>query len=210
MRLIPREEKFFDLFEEQAANVLKGAQVLLRCFENYTSLDAAYLASKEIREVEHIGDELVHDILARLNKTFVTPLDREDIYELTSRMDDVVDYVDAVAERLVIFQIPKPTPHATEISRIIVRSAEEIAEGVHLLRNLRDPETLARQCTKINQLENDADQVLREALATLFQGQELNAIDIIKWKDIYEHLETATDKCEDVANVLDTVIVKYT
>jgi hypothetical protein len=210
MRLIPREEKFFDLFEEQAANLLKGAQILLRCFEQYTSLDAAYVASKEIREIEHTGDSLVHDIVARLNKSFVTPLDREDIYELTCRLDDVLDYVDAVAERLIIFQIQKPTPYATELSRIIVRASEEISQAMRLLRNLRDVETISRQCAKINQLENDADQVLREAFTNLFQGNGLDPISVIKWKDIYEHLETASDKCEDVANVIDTVIVKYT
>ncbi len=209
MRLLPKEEKFYDLFEAQAANMLKGAQVLLHCLEDYKSLDAAYLASKEIRELEQAGDELVHNIMNRLNKSFVTPLDREDIYALTCVMDDVIDYVDAVSERLVMFQILKPTPYATELSRIIVRSSEEIAQGVRLLRNLHDAETLTRQCAKINQLENDADQVHREALANLFRDSSLNPLDVIKWKDIYEHLEIATDKCEDVANVLESVMVKH-
>lgn len=210
MRLIPREEKFFDLLEGQAANMLKGAQILLKCFEHYTSLDAAYLASKEIREIEHIGDELVHDIMNRLNKSFITPLDREDIHALTGALDDVIDYVDSVAERLIMFQIRNPTPHATELSRIIVRSSEEIAQSVTLLRNMRDTETLSKQCAKINQLENDADQVLREALANLFKDGSRDPLDVIKWKDIYEHLEMATDKCEDVANIIETIVVKYT
>ena len=210
MRLMPKEQAFFDLFEEQAANALKAAEMLLKGFETYTTIDAAYGVSKSIHEIEHIGDELVHDTIARLNKSFVTPLDREDIYALTRALDDVLDFIDASAERLVIFQIDKPTMHATELARIILRSCEEIKHGVHLLRNMRDVEPLLRICAKINKLENDADQVLREALAKLFHGHDVDPLEVIKWKDIFENLEQATDMCEDVADILHTVIVKYT
>ena len=210
MRLIPREEKFFDLFEQQAANNLKGAHLLLKLLEQYSSPDAVYLASKEIHDVEHMGDELVHEAQARLNRSFITPFDREDIYALTCRLDDVMDFVDAVAKRLTNLRIDAPTRHAVEFSRIIVRSSEEVYKGVQLLRNMKQPEALMRQCIVINQLENEADQVMKEALTELFSPERPDPLYVIKWKDIYEHLEVATDKCEDVANVLETVLVKYT
>src|SRR6185436_6016028 len=123
---------------------------------------------------------------------------------------DVLDYTDAVAKRLITFKIAEPTPEALELSRILVVSSEEVREGINQLQDLRHPDKLLKQCQKINQLENDADQVMRDALNHLFNGEKRDVLDIIKWKDIYEHLEIATDKCEDVANILETVLVKYT
>jgi len=184
--------------------------MLQECLESRGSIDDIYLASKRIHDVEHEGDELVHRLMDRLNKSFITPLDREDIYELTSRLDDVLDYVDAVAKRLVTFKIATPTHHAIELGRIIVRGTEETAIGIALLRDLSKSEAIIRQCAKINQLENDADQVMRDALNDLFNGSQKDPLEVIKWKDIYEHLEVATDKCEDVANILEAVLVKYT
>ena len=127
MGLIPREVKFFDLLEQQSNTVVKGAKLLQGCLESKGSIDDMYLASKRIHDVEHEGDELVHRLMERLNKSFITPLDREDIHQLTSRLDDVLDYVDAVAKRLVTFKIAAPTHHAVELGRIIVRGAEETA-----------------------------------------------------------------------------------
>jgi len=147
--------------------------------------------------------------MERLNKSFITPLDREDIHELTSRLDDVLDYVDAVAKRLVTFKIATPTHHAIELGRIILRGSEETAVGIALLRDLSKSDAIVRQCEKINQLENDADQVMRDALNDLFNGGAKDPLEVIKWKDIYEHLELATDKCEDVANIIESVLVKY-
>jgi uncharacterized protein len=210
MALIPREVQFFDLLEQQSQTVVRGAKLLQECLESKGSLDDLYLASKRIHDVEHEGDELVHRLMERLNKSFITPLDREDIYELTSRLDDVLDYVDAVAKRLVTFKIATVTPHAIELGRIIVRGAEETAVGIALLRDLSKADAIIRQCAKINQLENDADQVMRDALNDLFDGGAREPVEIIKWKDLYEHLEVATDKCEDVANILEAVLVKYT
>jgi len=210
MRLIPREVKFFDLLETQSQAVVRGAKLLQECLESKSSTDEIYLASKRIHDVEHEGDELVHRLMERLNKSFITPLDREDIYELTSRLDDVLDYVDAVAKRLVTFKVSSVTSHAIELGRIIVRSSEEVAVGIALLRDLSKSEAIIRQCAKINQLENDADQVMRDALNDLFDGGARDALEVIKWKDLYEHLEIATDKCEDVANIIEAVLVKYT
>ena len=210
MPLIPREVQFFDLLELQSQTVVRGAKLLQECLESKGSLDDLYLASKRIHDVEHEGDNLVHRLMERLNKSFITPLDREDIYELTGRLDDVLDYIDAVAKRLVTFKIATVTPHAIELGRIIVRGAEETAVGVAMLRDLSNSEAIIRQCAKINQLENDADQVMRDALNDLFDGGAREPVEIIKWKDLYEHLEVATDKCEDVANILEAVLVKYT
>lgn len=209
MGLIPREVKFFDLLEQQSSAVVKGAKLLQECLESRGSTDEIYLASKRIHEVEHEGDKLVHSLMDRLNKSFITPLDREDIHELTSRLDDVLDYVDAVAKRLVTFKISAPTHHAIELGRIIVRGAEETAIGIALLRDLSKADAIMKQCEKINQLENDADQVMRDALNDLFNGGARDPLEVIKWKDIYEHLELATDKCEDVANIIESVLVKY-
>jgi len=209
MGLIPREVKFFDLLEQQSNTVVRGAKLLQECLESKGSIDDMYLASKRIHDVEHEGDELVHRLMDRLNKSFITPLDREDIHELTSRLDDVLDYVDAVAKRLVTFKISTPTHHAVELGRIIVRGAEETAVGIALLRDLSKSDAIIRQCAKINQLENDADQVMRDALNDLFNGGAKDPLEVIKWKDIYEHLELATDKCEDVANIIESVLVKY-
>ncbi len=210
MRFIPRKVEFYTLLEQQAENTLKGARLLQKCFEEFDAEGGVYLAAKEIHDVEHAGDDLVHKTLDLLNRTFITPLDREDIYALTGRLDDVLDFVDQVAKRLVTFQIQKPTPHAIELSRIITRAAEEVVKGVRMLRNLKDGEVLLKQCVRINQLEEDADQVARDALTMLFKDHSNDPMEVIKWKDLYEHLEVATDKAEDVANVLETVLVKYT
>ena len=209
MRIFPREVEFFDLLERQAAVVLKGAVTLARCLESKPPFERILAMSEQIHSIEHEGDDIVHELMRRLNKTFLTPLDREDIYQLCVRLDDVLDYIDAVAKRLVTFKVDTLTPHAIEFVRIIEAAAVEVEGGIRLLRDLRRHEEIVRQCTRINQLENEADQVMREALNLLFNGEPLNPIHVIKWKDLYEHLEIATDKCEDVANVIETVLVKY-
>jgi len=209
LSFVPRDENFFAVFEQQAENALKGARMLHERLENYGGLDAAYTTSKEIHEIEHIGDGLVADCLERLNRTFITPFDREDIFSLTRALDEILDYVDAVAERLVILQIGHTTPMVVELARIILRGAEEVQAGVQLLRNLGNPEPVLRICKTINSLENDADQVLREALRTLFNDPGIDPLEVIKFKDVYENLEMATDKCQDVSNILHTIVAKY-
>ena len=209
MRIFPREVEFFELLEQQAAVVLKAAKTLARCLESKPPFDRIVTMSEQIHAIENEGDDIVHKLMGRLNKTFLTPLDREDIYQLCTRLDDVLDYIDAVAKRLVTFKIHELTPQAIEFVRIIECAATEVEGGIRLLRDLRRHEEIVRQCTRINQLENEADQVMREALNRLFNGAGQNPIDVIKWKDLYEHLEIATDKCEDVANVIETVLVKY-
>ncbi len=210
LRLVPREAVFFELFEQQAANVLKGADLLRQRLETYGGLDSAYTTSKEIHDLEHIGDELVAECLVRLNKTFITPFDREDIFALTRALDEVIDWIDSSAERIVILQISHLTPMVTELARIIHRSSEEIEQAVKLLRKLSDPEPVMRSCRRIVQLENDADQVLREAMRELFADSQMPPLEVIKLKELYENLEMATDVCQDVANIIHTIIAKHT
>jgi predicted phosphate transport protein (TIGR00153 family) len=210
LRLVPREPAFFDLFEQQATNVLRGAELLRQRLEHFGGLDSAYTTSKEIHDLEHIGDELVAECIDRLNKSFITPFDREDIIELTRALDDVLDWIDSSAERIVILQISRLTPMVTEFTRIIHRSAEEILTAVQLLRHMKNPEPVLRACKRIVQLENDADQVLREALRQLFVDDRAAPLEVIKLKELYENLEMATDQCQDVANILHTIIAKHT
>ena len=209
MRIFPREVEFFDLLEKQAGVVNKAAVTLARCLESKPPFDRIVAMCEQIHTIEHEGDDLVHRLMERLNKTFLTPLDREDIYALCTRLDDVLDYIDAVAKRLVTFKIETLTPQAIEFVRIIECGAAEVEAGIRLLRDLKRHEEIIRQCARINQLENEADQVMRVALNLLFDGETRDPVHIIKWKDLYEHLELATDKCEDVANVIETVLVKY-
>lgn len=209
-RLVPKEQAFFDLFDGQAAVVLQGAELLHKRLESYGGLEAAYTTSKEIHELEHNGDEMVAECIDRLNKTFITPFDREDIFALTRALDEVIDFVDASAERIVLLQITHLTPMVGELARIILRSAQEIQTGVHLLRRLKDPEPILRSCKRIVQLENDADQVLHEALRQLFADPGISPLEVIKLKELYENLEMATDKCQDVSNIMHTIVAKYT
>ncbi|MCL4838178.1 MAG: DUF47 family protein [Thermoanaerobaculia bacterium] len=209
MRLIPRRAEFFDMLEELAETVCRGAAMLLECFENATTPEEVRVASAAIHEVENAADDICHRIIRELNATFITPLDREDILALATRLDDVLDYVDAVAKRLVSFRISRPTPQALELARIIARGSRSTVEAVRLLRDLRRVEEIRAQCQRLNEYENDGDAVLREALDDLFNGAPRVPLEVIKWKDLYEHLEIATDKCEDVANVIETILVKH-
>jgi predicted phosphate transport protein (TIGR00153 family) len=210
LRLVPRETVFFELFEQQAANVLKGADLLRQRLETYGGLDTAYTTSKEIHDLEHIGDELVAECIVRLNKTFITPFDREDIFALTRALDEVIDWIDSSAERIVILQISNLTPMVAELARIIFRSAQEIELAVKLLRKLSDPEPVTRACRRIVQFENDADQVLREAMRELFADGQMAPLEVIKLKELYENLEMATDVCQDTANIIQTIVAKHT
>ena len=209
MRLIPRRVDFFDMLEELAATVRRGAAMLLDCFENATTAEQVRAASVAIHEVENAADDVCHRIIGELNATFITPLDREDIYALTTRLDDVLDYVDAVAKRMVTFRVIRPTPQALELARVINRGSEEMVEAVRLLRDLRQVAQIRDRCQRLNEYENEGDAVLREALDDLFNGVPRVPLEVIKWKDLYEHLEVATDKCEDVANVVETILVKH-
>jgi predicted phosphate transport protein (TIGR00153 family) len=202
LRLIPREERFFDLFVEDAANVLKAARQLESMLRTY---DDPERDAKELFAIEHHGDEISHEIGNRLNRTFVTPFDREDIHALISALDDIVDLIEEAADTCVLYHIDRPTPEAIEQAGIIVKQAELIHEGLTKLRGFRD---LERYWIEIHRLENEGDRITRGAVASLF-SQERDGVDIIKWKDIYGVLEDCIDKCEDVANIIERITIKH-
>jgi predicted phosphate transport protein (TIGR00153 family) len=200
-RLIPREAKFFDLFEQQGANIVAAARVLEELVHDYANAKAK---AEQVKDLEHAGDTLTHELVKRLNTTFITPIDREDIYALASRLDDVLDLIDAVADRLLLYKISKPTEGCVEMARVIVKTAEETERAVRCLRDLSP--YYHKHCIEVNRLENAADRLLRDLLASLFEGVE--PIEVIKWKEIYETMESVTDRCEDVVNVIEGIVLK--
>jgi predicted phosphate transport protein (TIGR00153 family) len=201
VRLIPREIKFFQMFSEVSSNLIQGARLL-----HQVLLDPAGMAAKvhHIQEVEHLGDEMTHAIFTRLNQTFITPFDREDIHTLTSSLDDVLDFINSAATRLILYKIPSPPPDAAELAGLIVEQTEALGKAVAVLEK---PQELIPHCVEVNRLENEADRVSRRAIAFLFE-HEKDPIQLIKIKELYEVLESATDKAEDAANVLETVALK--
>jgi len=162
-------------------------------------------SQRRIKEVEHKGDTQTHEMFKKLNKSFITPFDREDIYALSSALDDILDLIDASAQRFVMYNVEKPTPEAKELAFIILKSCQTIDKAVALLGGKLEP--ISEYCVEVNSLENEADRVCREAISRLFD-EEKDPIQLIKWKEIYETLERATDKCEDAANVLESVVMK--
>jgi predicted phosphate transport protein (TIGR00153 family) len=201
-KLFPREVRFYDLFEQQAQHILNAAGLLHDLVHNFTDARAKLHA---INEVEHQGDQITHEIVRRLNTTFITPLDREDIHALASRLDDVLDYMEAAAERLVVYRIKEPTSAARAMATVIVEIARATDRAVRCLRTM-DP-GFHEQAVEVNRLENTADKILRDSLAELFE-QQADPIEVIKWKEIYETMEIVTDRCEDVANVIEGIILK--
>jgi len=202
-RLIPREAKFFDMFAEIAGNLVGGAQVLSDLLHNYDYKQMP-TAVQKIKEIEHRGDDMTHRLLIKLNQTFITPFDREDIHLLASSLDDVLDFVYGASDRLLNYKITQPSPSAKVLAGIILRQAEELRKAVGLLS--RDGRLL-EHCVEVNRLENEADQISREAIGRLFDGG-YDPITLIKLKELLEILEAASDRAEDAANVLETVVLK--
>ncbi len=202
LRILPREEKFFQLFGEQAGVLHEAAKVLVEMLESAGEKDSDF--ANEIRKLEHRGDTMTHDILVRLNQTFITPLDREDIHALSTRLDDVLDLVDAIATRIVLYKLREKRPVAIELARIVHRTTYELLAAVP---NLGKHDKIMQHCQEINRLEHESDNVCSSAIAQLFD-EERDPITLIKWKEIYEDLEGAVDKAEDVANVLETIVLK--
>jgi predicted phosphate transport protein (TIGR00153 family) len=202
VRLIPRDPKFFDMFAEMTANLGQGARLLKRTLDDFQDIQARV---RELKEIEHRGDEMTHNILTKLNQTFITPLDREDIHRLASSLDDVLDFVYAAGIRLVMFRITKAPPAASRLAEVIVKQSDQLSEAMSRLEKKHD--RVLENCVEINRLENEADLVARTAIGELFDAEK-DPIALIKLKELYEVLETATDKAEDVANVLEGVVLK--
>jgi len=200
-KLLPRERVFFDLFTQQADNVHQGAGALVELLEKYENVE---VQAEKIKRHEHTGDELTHNLLTRLNQTFVTPFDREDIHNLSSKVDDVLDLIDAVAARLVIYNVQRIRPGFADLAKILQQCTAEVRQAVSMLERQKG---MLDHCIEINRLENEGDRLSRTMTAKLFD-EEKDPVELIKWKELIEVLETAIDKCEDVANVLEAVNLK--
>lgn len=201
VRLVPRETKFFELFETMSSNLTTAAKLLA---ETLGDMENVQVRVRQLSDLEHVGDDITHTILTRLNQTFITPFDREDIHKLASSLDDVLDFIHAAGERLVMYKIAVVPPAAAELAHIIIRQTEELAKAVAMLEK---HDHVLEHCVEVNRLENEADTVARENIGKLFE-REKDPITLIKLKELYEVLETATDKAEDAANVLESVVLK--
>jgi hypothetical protein len=204
-RLLPREDDFFVLFARHAALTVDGAKEMLRLVgggENVRALAA------RIKEIEHETDVITHDCVERLHKTFITPFDRDDIHRLITRMDDVMDYIESAAAALSLYELTDMTPQARDLATVLVRSTEAVATAVGGLSNVKQSGTILQACIEVNRLENEGDEVFRNALATLFRETK-DPLLVLKWKEVYEALENANDRCEDVANIIEGVVLEH-
>jgi len=202
---LPKQEHFFGLFEESTRNIIKTARKLDEVIDTWENVDEKVA---EITELEHEGDRITHQIMEQLHRTFVTPFDREDIALLAHSLDDVVDFIHAAADAMFLYKVDQPPQRAKELSDIIVQAATEIEKAMPQLRHRKEFKQILEHCVEINRLENVADDVFRAAMAELFNDTS-DITQIIKWREIYENMESATDRCEDVANVLEGVALKH-
>jgi predicted phosphate transport protein (TIGR00153 family) len=200
-RFLPPEEGFFDLFAKQAANIHMGADTLLKMLSHYTGVPEQV---QIVKAIEHEGDEITHTLFTKLNQTFITPFDREDIYELCSRLDDVIDLIDAASSRFVLYRVDTVRTGTVDLVKVLVSATAEVEAAV---RALETPQQALKHCIEINRYENESDRLCRTLIAQIFD-EERDPVQIIKWKEIFEVIETAVDKCEDVANVIEGVILK--
>lgn len=204
MKLFPKEIDFFEIFDKTSQNLTKSATLLVSLMENFDNIEAR---AKEIHEIEQDSDMLTHDIMKKLNKTFITPIDREDLYNLASRLDDVIDLIWAAVDRIAVFKLKEPTKEGIAMSKDLLTTAEVMHKAIKELKE-KNYSHVQEHCIEINRLENRIDRGFRDALGRLFDEIK-DPILIIKWKEIYEHLEDASDRCEDVANVLEAIVLKH-
>ena len=202
----PRDTAFYDLFEQVTANLVTAGEKLVDLFNNYEDVE---LKVKELKDLEHRGDVITHEIIARVHRTFVTPMDREDITLLAHTLDDVMDFIDAAGRTAFLYRVAQPTQRARELVSIVAKVTVKLNEVMPQIRHHDKFKWIIRQCVEINTLENEADDVFHAALAELFEACPKDACEVIKWRELYQHLEDATDRGEDVANVLEGVVLKY-
>jgi len=203
MRIFLKVIDFFEIFDKAASNLTKATSLLVSLMENFDNLEER---AKEIYELEQDGDMLTHDIMKKLNRTFITPIDREDIHALASQMDDILDLIWGGVDRMIVFKITAPTQQAVELAKDLHRTTEVLQKTIKELR-AKNYSHVQEHCIEINRLENRIDRTFRDALGKLFDDMK-DPLLIIKWKEIYEHLENASDRCEDVANVLEGIVLK--
>jgi uncharacterized protein len=206
-KLLPGDDKFFRLLEESAQNLVEAGTLMVQIAGTKKRRDRDQLVMR-VQDHEHRGDAITHRIFSELNATFVTPLDREDIHSLASSLDDVMDHMNGSAARLSIYDLKVMPPPMAELTRVLMGSMEELLRGVQYLRDLHHPDPLKQVLTKVNEYENEADAIFEEAIAKLFK-KEKDPIQLIKVKEVYVALELATDKCEDAANVMESILIKH-
>ena len=204
-RFLPKETSFFDFFEQHAALTVEGTKEFLSLVSTGANIEAK---AKRISDIEHETDVITHRCVEALHKVFITPFDRDNIHRLITRMDDVMDYVEAASERIALYELSVMTSDVRDLADCLYRAAQQVELATKGLRNLKDPQSILKQCIDINRLENESDQILRRAVARLFK-EEKDPIVVIKWKEIYENLESAADRCEDVANIIEGVILEH-
>ena len=202
---LPISERFYDLLHASAQNLVEAGDVLADLMEHYQNVE---MKTDRIRELEHKGDGITHEIMSLLHKTFVTPIEREDIARLADRMDDVLDHIEEATAAMKIYRVSGPTPHVVEMADVVRLMTIKVEEAISKLRDRRHLRDILPYCVELNRLENVADDLLRTAMAELFQN-ETTASEIIKWRDIYRQLEAATDRCEDIANLLEGIVLRH-
>jgi uncharacterized protein len=201
-----KDKEFWDAFSGHAQRISKAANLLVQMCENP---DQASKLAQEIADLEHECDKITHDVVHALHQTWITPLDREEIHALISRLDDVIDFIEAASERLHLYEIKDVRSEAVDLAKLLARACEEIEQAMPMLKDMKDARPLLDICMHLNRHEHDADQIFRRGLARLFNDKANDPIDVIKWRDILESIETATDRCEDVANIIEGIVLEH-
>lgn len=204
-RLLPKEMNFFEYFEQHIAVTMRGCQELLALTHNVDNF--AFHAGR-IKEIEHEADDVTHACVEALHNTFITPMDRPDIMRLIMRLDDIMDAIDAAAARMAVYDIKEIRPEAKELAEVLVHASTSLQNAVKLMRNMKDADSIIAACIRVHELENKGDDILRSALARLFREEEKNPIIVIKWNELFEILESAVDKCEDAADIIEGVVIE--
>lgn len=204
-RLMPKEIAFFDYFEKMAAKILEGCTALVDLLEDCTNVPEK---ARRIKVIEHEADLITHQCIEKLHTTFITPFDRDSIHRLITKMDDILDLAEAVSDRLTVYEMTSPTEEAKQLARVLVFSVEEVAKAVTGLSNMKNAQEILARCVEVNRLENEADTLLRVAVGKLFKT-ERDPLQVMKWKELYEGLEEATDRCEDVANLVEGIVLEH-
>jgi hypothetical protein len=204
MALFPKDVNFYDLFERGATKVNEGVQLLGDLVKDFTNVP---LKAKRIKDVEHEADLITHETIEKMNKTFVTPLDREDIHDLISSLDNILDHIEAASDKFSLYRIIEVKPDAVFLTDILSRAVKEVQTTIGQLRHLKGANSVLKHCIEINRLENEGDFMYRSAIAKLFEKGD-DPLEVIKWKEVYDSIEDAIDSCEDVANVIEAIALK--
>lgn len=205
LSLIPRTGRFYELFNQSTRNLVVASEALADLLEHFENVDTK---TAHLKDLEHAGDDITHEIYLQVHKTFVTPFDREDIAALAQRMDDVMDYIEGASTAIHTYGITQPTPAARGLADLIRLQCIQLEKAISVLRHKGRLKSILEQLKEINRLENEADTLFLESMAELFRG-EMNPVDIIKWRDIYDQLEQATDSAEQVAHILEAIVLKH-